>query len=192
MTALGMVPPARGAFLRRPLLQGSEEHHREGVHFLDPATSSRLSTGPRRRSTASSSRARKTLDFVDYRFRVLEPGGNLSLIESEQNVTEKDSSIIPGPDLLGDTRPLADQSPYIINLDLTYDNPRLGHHAFVQLQHFWAASAHCQSQLAGHLRAARRAVRCGSLPAHRTALAPEVAARNLLDPEIKRTYGRRC
>ena len=60
--------------------------------------------------------ARKRLGFLADPLRHLEVGGNLTLTES--SVTDAS-----GQDL---GRPLEGQSPYLINADVSYDNPELG------------------------------------------------------------------
>jgi len=71
--------------------------------------------------------ARKNLDFLDARLRGWSLGGNLSLMQSETPLTDEEyenkSQIVPGTD---STRQLYDQSPYLANVDLNYDNSRWG------------------------------------------------------------------
>src|SRR5262249_42136647 len=71
--------------------------------------------------------ARKTLDFLGPRFNLFSLGGNLSLLKSEVKLSDKDLAAKRQffPDI-SDTRPLYDQSPYVLNLDLNYGNPRSG------------------------------------------------------------------
>ncbi len=60
--------------------------------------------------------ARKTLDFIRPELEAFTLGGNFTLAESE---------VDKGPFDFGEgTVPLAGQSPYIVNVDLTYHNPR--------------------------------------------------------------------
>jgi outer membrane receptor protein involved in Fe transport len=70
---------------------------------------------------------RKNLDFLDARLRGWSLGGNLSLMQSETPLTddeyENKSQFVPGTD---SARPLYDQSPYLANVDVNYDNPRWG------------------------------------------------------------------
>jgi TonB-dependent receptor len=70
---------------------------------------------------------RKNLDFLDEHLRGWSLGGNLSLMQSETALTPNEyankSKIVPGTKR---TRPLYDQSPYLANLDLNYENARLG------------------------------------------------------------------
>ena len=71
--------------------------------------------------------ARKTLDFLGAPLSPFSLGGNLSLVQSEVKLRpdELDSlrEFFPNPSA---TRPLYDQSPYIVNADLNYANPRAG------------------------------------------------------------------
>lgn len=66
---------------------------------------------------------RKGLAFVDDLLENFFVGANVALIESEVEVDSFEFDAIYG---LADVRPLAGQSPYIINADFTYDNPRSG------------------------------------------------------------------
>jgi outer membrane receptor protein involved in Fe transport len=68
--------------------------------------------------------ARKNLRFIDPLLEHCTVGMNFALIESEVPLSKdeiKNKGKYAEP-----TRPLFDQSPYVINLDLTYDNPRSG------------------------------------------------------------------
>ena len=78
--------------------------------------------------------ARKTLDFIDPLLDRWSLGGNFSYIQSEVPLTDVElfnkRSANPATPA---TRPLYDQSPYIANLDLGYDNPRGGTSASLTL-----------------------------------------------------------
>lgn len=71
--------------------------------------------------------ARKNLGFIDPLLDVFSVGGNISLIWSETELTDDEfaskQQLVNGADR---TRQLYDQSPYIVNLDLNYDNPSSG------------------------------------------------------------------
>ena len=71
--------------------------------------------------------ARKSMDFLSPRLQGLSLGANVTLIESSTTLTADElfnkREIDPS---VSDTRPLYDQSPYIINLDLSYDHPTSG------------------------------------------------------------------
>lgn len=67
---------------------------------------------------------RQRLDRISNTLKWFMLGANLTLIHSEINIPEKrlNELRVFDPDI-DDTRPLQGQSPYIINIDLTYDNP---------------------------------------------------------------------
>lgn len=132
---------------------------------------------------------RKSLDLLGYHLRRWSLGGNLSLIESEQDVSKLQKDNHTRPDLLGDTRPLADQSPYILNLDLTYDNTASGttlSFGFnvsgprLTIANLSAPDIYEQPVPQFDIMVSQRIGRHWRL---------KFSARNLLDPEIKRTYG---
>jgi outer membrane receptor protein involved in Fe transport len=70
---------------------------------------------------------RQSLDVIDNSLRYFSLGGNLALIKSITDLTEDElilkRQFIPGA---SDTRPLSEQSPYILNVDATYANPIWG------------------------------------------------------------------
>ncbi len=70
--------------------------------------------------------ARKSLDFLDARLSGFSLGGNLSLIESEVAIPADEQAVLRLWGVTDTTRPLSDQSPYIMNWDLSYDNRRSG------------------------------------------------------------------
>ena len=71
--------------------------------------------------------ARKNLDQLAGFLRFVQAGANVSLVRSrvaiEANELELIRALRPNA---ADTRPLQGQSPYMINLDLAYDNPEIG------------------------------------------------------------------
>lgn len=71
--------------------------------------------------------ARKSMDFLSPRLQGLSLGVNVTLIESSTKLTADElfSKREVDPSAL-DTRPLYDQLPYIINLDLSYEHPTSG------------------------------------------------------------------
>jgi TonB-dependent receptor len=71
--------------------------------------------------------ARKSMDFLSPRFEGLSLGANVTIIQSSTKLspTELANKREANP-RAPDTRPLYDQSPYIINLDLSYDRPKSG------------------------------------------------------------------
>lgn len=132
---------------------------------------------------------RKSLDFMGHDFRYWTVGGNVSLIQSEESVSARDQGNHTRPDLLGKTRPLSDQSPYIINLDLTYDNPlwgttlSLNYNIFgprLLIANLSAPDIFEQPVPILDVVYSQRIGRQLNL---------KLAARNLLDPVIERTYG---
>jgi len=68
--------------------------------------------------------ARKSLGFIDPLLASFSFGMNLSLIDSEVELTAIELN--NKPTNTETTRPLYDQSPYIFNADLNYSNPHLG------------------------------------------------------------------
>ncbi|HEQ98353.1 MAG TPA: TonB-dependent receptor [candidate division Zixibacteria bacterium] len=70
---------------------------------------------------------RKNLDVLTGWLRNFTITSNLTLINSQVDIPETELDIIRSydPDA-DDTRPLQGQSPYILNIDLTYDNHRTG------------------------------------------------------------------
>ena len=71
--------------------------------------------------------ARKSMEFLSPHFKGLSLGANATLIQSSTALTgvELFNKRITDPSV-SDTRPLYDQSPYIINLDMNYDHPTSG------------------------------------------------------------------
>jgi hypothetical protein len=71
--------------------------------------------------------ARQKLDIIHPSLENFSLGGNFSWIQSMTDLTADELTLkrqfIPD---VSDTRPLAEQSPYILNLDASYDNERLG------------------------------------------------------------------
>ena len=66
---------------------------------------------------------RKSLDFISRHFRGLTLGVNASYIQSETELTPVELNNNPYAE---QTRPLYDQSPYIVNVDLNYEHPTSG------------------------------------------------------------------
>ncbi|MBD3168888.1 MAG: TonB-dependent receptor plug domain-containing protein [candidate division Zixibacteria bacterium] len=67
--------------------------------------------------------ARKRLDFLGTFFERFQLGCNLSLVRSIVDISAEEMEVIREYDPDADnTRPLQGQSPYLLNLDLTYDN----------------------------------------------------------------------
>ena len=71
--------------------------------------------------------ARKNLDQLAGFLRFVQAGANISFVRSRVAIEPSELELIRAlrPDA-ADTRPLQGQSPYVVNLDLTYDNPEIG------------------------------------------------------------------
>ncbi|MFO1487238.1 MAG: TonB-dependent receptor [Verrucomicrobiota bacterium] len=134
--------------------------------------------------------ARKNLDFLGEPLKNFSIGGNFSLIKSEVKLTDDELVSKRGffPDV-SDTRPLYDQSPYIVNLDLNYNNPRWGTTAAlifnlsgprITITKLNANDVYEQPATALDFIISQK------LWSHTTI---KFAAKNLLDPLIERTYG---
>ncbi len=134
--------------------------------------------------------ARKSLDFLEPNLANFTFGGNFSLIQSEVPLTDIElfnkRSADPSTSA---TRPLYDQSPYVLNLDLSYDNRRLGTSATLQYnaagERIYIAlgkGPDIYEQPPGTLDF----VLTQKLSRH---LKMKLTARNLSDPVFKRTYG---
>lgn len=71
--------------------------------------------------------ARKNLEFLGEPFKPFSLGGNFSILQSEVHLSAQDlqnkRAFFPG---LSETRPLYDQSPYILNVDLNFEKPDWG------------------------------------------------------------------
>jgi TonB-dependent receptor len=70
---------------------------------------------------------RKNLDILSEDLKYFLLGANLSLISSSVDISDEELSLIRDfrPDA-PDTRQFQGQSPYLLNLNLTYDNPQIG------------------------------------------------------------------
>lgn len=134
--------------------------------------------------------ARKNLGFLGSAFDYFSVGGNLALIKSEVELTEEEleNKQESDPDA-DDTRPMYDQAPYILNLDLSYDNLRSG------------TSASLVFNVAGPrvVIASPKTDDVYEQPAHSLDfifsqrlgkhLAIKFAVKNILNPEFERTIG---
>jgi outer membrane receptor protein involved in Fe transport len=71
--------------------------------------------------------ARKHLGFIAPALRFLQVGGNLSLVQSEVDIPQEELDVILEADPDASTsRSLQGQSPYLLNLDVSYDNYESG------------------------------------------------------------------
>ena len=133
---------------------------------------------------------RKNLGFVDPNLDVFSVGGNVSLIWSETDLTAEEFSakkaLVRGAKR---TRQLYDQSPYIINLDLNYDNPSSGTTAGLVFNvagpRITIASLNTEDVFEQPAPGVDFLF-SQKLGRHLTA---KFAAKNLLNPISKRTYG---
>jgi TonB-dependent receptor len=81
--------------------------------------------------------ARKRMDIISDALRYLEVGGNLTLTHSSVTIADEElEQIRDKVPNAGDTRPLQGQSPYVINLDVSYDNPEIGTTASIFYNYF--------------------------------------------------------
>ena len=133
---------------------------------------------------------RKSLDFVSPLLREFSLGGNLSMIQSEVALTREE--LLPKQAALGKVdpnRPLYDQSPYILNLDLSYDNPYSGTSASLVFNvagpRIPIASLNSEDVFE-QPAPALDFIFSQKLGRH---LAVKFSAKNLLDPRVERTYG---
>lgn len=134
--------------------------------------------------------ARKNLTFLGSAFDLFTVGGNLSLVQSEVRLT-RDELFNKGQFFphLKQTRPLYDQSPYILNLDLGYNNPRIGTSASLIVNMSGPRIAITKlnaDDVYEQPAPTLDFVISKKIGSHATL---KFAAKNLLDPNIERTYG---
>jgi outer membrane receptor protein involved in Fe transport len=134
--------------------------------------------------------ARKNLQFIDPLLRPFSIGANVALIQSEVPLTDVElinkRAFDPG---VSSTRPLYDQSPYIINVDLSYQN--IYTHTIATLLYNLAGSRIYIATGQGpdiyeHPAASLDFVLTQQLTRN---LRFKFYAKNLLDPVFERTYG---
>jgi len=135
--------------------------------------------------------ARKSLEFLHRDLRNWSIGANFSWIESETELSEAeyDAKLDYVKDVER-TRPLYDQSPYIFNVDLNYDNPRTGTSGSLILNGAGPRIA-IASPIAEDIYE-NPPLTLDLLLSQRIGrhLAIKFSARNLLDPVNERTYGK--
>jgi outer membrane receptor protein involved in Fe transport len=135
--------------------------------------------------------ARKNLDFLGSALNPFSIGGNLTLVQSEVKLTPNELAakrrFFPS---VSDTRPLYDQSHYVVNLDLSYDNRNSGTTAAlvgnvagprIAITKLNADDVYEQPAPALDFVISQKIGRHATL---------KFSAKNLLDPTIKRTYGK--
>ncbi|MFO1497961.1 MAG: TonB-dependent receptor [Verrucomicrobiota bacterium] len=134
--------------------------------------------------------ARKNLDFLGPPMKDFSLGGNLSLVQSEVELTPEElfnkRNYLPGTK---STRPLYDQSPYILNLDLSYNNTRSGTTASIIFNLAGPRVSIASLNSDDVYEQPAPSVDFVFSQRIRQNLKVKFAARNLLDPLIERTYG---
>ncbi|MFA6546206.1 MAG: TonB-dependent receptor, partial [Limisphaerales bacterium] len=134
--------------------------------------------------------ARKTLDFIDPLLDHWSLGGNFSYIQSEVPLTEVElfnkRSANPGTSA---TRPLYDQSPYIANFDLGYDNPRSGTSASLTLNLTGERIYIALGKGPDIYEQPPMTVDFVATQKLRPGMKLKFTVKNLTDPTFKRTYG---
>jgi len=134
--------------------------------------------------------ARKNLDFLGAPLNDFSLGGNVSLVQSEVKLTAEELSakreFFPHA---SSTRSLYDQSPYIVNLDLSYNNTRAGTTASVIFN--LAGPRIALTKLNTEDVYEQPAPTLDFVFSQKLGLHTTVkfSAKNLLDPAIERTYG---
>jgi outer membrane receptor protein involved in Fe transport len=135
--------------------------------------------------------ARRTLDFLGDSFRPFSVGGNLALVQSDAELLpqelENKQQFFPD---VSDTRPLYDQSPYIVNFDFNYENTRLGTRAALILNVSGPriAITKLNAEDIYEQPAPTLDLVLSQKLGNKTTL--RFTARNLLDSRIERTYGK--
>jgi outer membrane receptor protein involved in Fe transport len=135
--------------------------------------------------------ARKNLDFVAETLQPFSLGGNLALVRSEAELLPEELANKRQffPDV-SSTRPLYDQSPYVVNADLSYTSRRGGTSASVifniagpriTITKLNAEDVYEQPAPALDFVFSQRLSRNTTV---------KFTAKNLLNPKIERTYGR--
>lgn len=134
---------------------------------------------------------RKSLDFVDAHLSHWSLGGNVAFIQSEVELTEVEyQNKVQYVSDAEKTRPLYDQSPYVLNFDLSYDNPFSGTSGSlivnaagprVSIASLTTEDVYEYPPLSLDFVLSQKLSR---------QLSVKFNARNLLNPEYKRTYGK--
>ncbi|KAB2658621.1 MAG: TonB-dependent receptor plug domain-containing protein [Verrucomicrobia bacterium] len=134
---------------------------------------------------------RRDLGFLGDSWKEFSLGGNLALVQSEVKLSPEELAskrpFFPG---LKDTRPLYDQSPYIANVDLAYDNPRTRTTAALILNVAGPRIAITKlnaDDVYEQPAPTLDFVLSQKVGRHATI---KFSAKNLLDPEFERTYGK--
>jgi TonB-dependent receptor len=134
--------------------------------------------------------ARKKLDLFGLPLENFSLGGNLSLVQSEVELTSEElvnkRAFLPGTE---STRPLYDQSPYILNLDLSYSNPRIGTTAAVIFNVAGPRVTIASLNSEDVYEQPAPVVDFVLSQRIREHMTLKFAAKNLLNPSFERTYG---
>jgi TonB-dependent receptor len=120
--------PRRGEILAVSLF------HKQMVDPIERGVFSVVNSGelqyqnaPRGEVSGVEVEVRKNLSFLSDRLRGLSGGFNYTFVESSVDITPAELAFIRIYEpAAGGTRELTGQSPYIVNVDLTYNNPRWG------------------------------------------------------------------
>lgn len=134
--------------------------------------------------------ARKSMEFLAPEFKGLTLGANVTLIESSTKLSETELSTKRGVDRSTPrSRPLFDQSPYIINLDMTYAHPTSGTTLAIGANLTGERLVLGKSQgpdVYEHPPISLDAAISQKFWKHWTA---RFSVKNLLDPDFRQTYG---
>jgi len=134
--------------------------------------------------------ARKNLGFMSDHLKNFSLGGNLALIQSEVPLTPNEVSNRSQSGIEGESRQLFDQSPYIVNFDAGYNNDRSGTGVTVVYSVFGPRitiggivtdDIYEQPSPTLDLVISQRIWKGMKL---------KLTAKNLMDPDIQRTYGK--
>ena len=133
--------------------------------------------------------ARHGLGFLLPQLEHFHAGGNLSLVRSEVNIDSTELKLRRALDpQAADTRQLQGQSPFLINLDLSYDNFATGTAGRHLLQHLRPALGGSQSRRnPGRVRGSARHPRLHLLAAV-AEYKIKLSAKNLLDSSFEKAY----
>ena len=134
--------------------------------------------------------ARKSLEFAHSSLSPFSVGGNLALVESEVQIAPNDLGVKRSffHDTAG-TRALYDQSPYILNLDLSYTGERTGTSASVIYNIAGPRIALTKLNTADVYEQAVPSLDFVASQKIGPHASVKFAVKNLLDPKVERTYG---
>jgi len=140
--------------------------------------------------------ARKSLRFLSPHFEGLTLGANVALINSETELTDveyQNKSDVDGDGVIdfpvSRSRPLYDQSPYVINLDLSYDHPTSGTSLSLSANLTGERISLATAQGADQYEHSPVMLDAGISQKVGRHLSVRFAVRNILDSEYLQTYG---